>query len=102
MSLTPKINSIKKTHIVPTNPTTEQTFKAKIKEKFEPLTIDENKPIKKQVSPIIKPRIIKLIIGCSTALKLAMNTLIIISTNIFNIISPWNQKLKKLDNLFNQ
>lgn len=50
-------------HKVSPSPTIEQTFKAKIKEKFEPLKIDENKPKKNKINPIKIPRTTKLIIG---------------------------------------
>ncbi|WP_213072391.1 hypothetical protein, partial [Acinetobacter cumulans] len=85
----PKIYSIKDIHIVPPSPISKQTFKAKINEKFEPLKIDENSPKKNKVTPIKTPRAIRLIIGCSEALKLAMKIPMIISTNTVSITFPF-------------
>ena len=96
--LFPKIYSIREIHRVTPSPISKQTFKAKINEKFEPLKTDENNPKKNKVIPIKTPRAIKLIIGCSEALKLAMKTPMIISTNTVSITFPLHDKhIQSLD-----
>ncbi|EPH32370.1 hypothetical protein L293_1463 [Acinetobacter gyllenbergii CIP 110306 = MTCC 11365] len=86
----PHINSqkisTKNTNRLITNPPIKLIIKPNKNELFLPSIKSEKKIIHKTVTPITTPLTTTLIIGCSEALKLAINTLIIISTRIVRIL----------------